>query len=429
MKYILYLLIIFHMFMFSSCDSFTLFPKDTAYDPGDTIWIHTMPGSDSLFIDNSLAIGTDGSIYYAASGGTVYWTPSRIMAINKDDGSLKWQSGILDHVAISSKIVVGDDGTIYVIGFYTLYAIDPNNGAFKWKWKVPETIPYNGGNVYTYGQIGALALTTDGNLILGSIGAGTYYRGLYLVTSSGSLKWVNLDAVGSAIYGGISVGKDNTAFYYSEINLNGVVKPCLVAVNIATGGIKWTTEVVNKHLASSNIAIDIDGTLVCSFNIQPDSKVLIHKIEPSTGSIFWSSTDEEAAPLNLINTSGQLFEFGSGGYTQYNAEGKITQHIIGGFGAIDQLNRIVGASVISSQYKLCWYNSDGNLESSVNMDGILGDEILISSEEVVYAIINSNSTSRIPVKISAIQSDAQLAVNGWPRPAHDNRNTSNMNKH
>lgn len=52
------------------------------------------------------------------------------MALNKENGTVKWHSPDFDHMDISSEIIVGDDGTIYVIGYYTLYAIDPSSGQF-----------------------------------------------------------------------------------------------------------------------------------------------------------------------------------------------------------------------------------------------------------------------------------------------------------
>ena len=64
-------------------------------------------------------------IYFGASGGTVFWKAARIYALNKENGKIKWKSEALDHIALGSQIVVGDDGTLYVIGYYNLYAIDP----------------------------------------------------------------------------------------------------------------------------------------------------------------------------------------------------------------------------------------------------------------------------------------------------------------
>jgi len=74
------------------------------------------------------------------------------------------------------------------------------------------------------------------------------------------------------------------------------------------------------------------------------------------------------------------------------------------------------------------FDYDGTLDWEVNMDGFTGHEILISDNKVIYGIINLHSTSYIPTKICAIQGDARLASSGWPRPAHDNRNTSNFSK-
>jgi len=132
-----------------------------------------------------LIVEKDGSIYYSASGGQANWESSRIYAINKTDGSLKWKTEPLAIWHLNSNIVVGDDGTIYVLSYTKLYSIDPNTGAFNWVWEVPHTI----GDYYTYGEVGGLALANNGDLIFKTNGGGSYYRALYCVGSDGQTKW------------------------------------------------------------------------------------------------------------------------------------------------------------------------------------------------------------------------------------------------
>ena len=108
---------ILFVLIFVSCDQCSLINNPVAeYQTGDTIWIHESPVKDSMYINSSLAIGSDGSIYYAASGGTLTWHPVQLFALNRDDGSLKWITEKMDANGLSSQIVVGDDGTIYAIG-------------------------------------------------------------------------------------------------------------------------------------------------------------------------------------------------------------------------------------------------------------------------------------------------------------------------
>lgn len=415
--------------IFNNCDLIDDDPPKDEHEVGDTLWIHDIIGGDSLFIDQSMAIGKDGSIYYAKSGGTAYWTPSRIVALNKDNGSLKWESPTLDNIAISSQIVVGDDGTIYVIGFYNLYAIDAGTGQFKWTWTVPQTLPDGeGGNVYTYGQIGALALTNSGDLVLGSVGSGAYFRALYSISKTGATKWHNLKANGTGIISNIAVGKNEQLFYYSKIE--GEDK--LVAVDANTGSIQWTTKVANATSGGNNIVIQDDGKLVCSFVANAGEPSRLHRIDPANGNILWSSVGESSYWPMLIGTDGSIYQnvsainkfSASTGDRQIFNSSILADEI----GAINSEGQLIIANTASGVRYLSTFDSDGSMDWTVPIDGVLGGPIVVSNEKVIYSVINLHPISRLPKQIYAIQGNAKLATTGWPRPAHDNRNTSNVNK-
>jgi outer membrane protein assembly factor BamB len=111
------------------------------YAEGDIIWIHDIQ-KDSLFIGNKLALSDNGDVYCAPQGGTVTWKPARIIALNRKDGSVKWESETMDNIGIGHKIVVSDDGTVYAIGLKTLYGFDPDNSSTCFKWEAPNTLPY-----------------------------------------------------------------------------------------------------------------------------------------------------------------------------------------------------------------------------------------------------------------------------------------------
>jgi len=418
-----------YLLFMGSCESFDWPPNRNTANPGDTLWIHDLPGTDSLFIDHSLAIGTDGSVYYAAGGGTVHWTASRIHAINKSDGSLKWRSGTLDHMGLSSEIVVGDDGTIYVIGFYTLYAIDPANGSFKWTWEVPETLPAPDGNgrVFTKGQIGALALTDDGDLALGSVGSGVYSRALYLVSKSGTMVWANLNANGGAIYTGISIGKNNTAFYLTTLLFGDAFKYAVAAADLSSGSIKWKTEIKSAGTGLNNIAINDDGTLCVAFSKPDENEIVLHKLDPGNGQIIWSGQEAVYPTSKLFDPSGQIILL-DGGFRTFDGSGVETHFQPGQFGSFDAKGRMVGSGSIDRIPLMFCYTTSGILDFSVGMAGLMGFEMVISTDKVVYGIINLHPVSRIPTQICAIQSDSPLSGSNWPRLGHDNRNTSNINK-
>ncbi len=425
MKTSIFFTALLFILIITSCDECTIFPPISQYEVGDTIWIHELPGKDSLFINSSLAIAKDGSIYYGASGGTVWGTLARIFALDKDDGSVKWVSERMDANALGSRIVVGDDGTIYAIGYYTLYAIDPGSGAFKWKWEVPKTVTHQNGTAYTYGQIGALALTKEGDLILGSIGAGVYSRALYGIDQTGMTKFVNLDANGVGIQSGIYIGKNNTAYYYSE--LSG--KRYLVSANSNTGVMGWKTEIGSHGNASNNIVILEDGNLFCAFFKAGENKLKNHIVNSTDGNILWSGTFDSKNGVKFSGPDARLYVNLGYIYEVDKNNDKLTQIVSATMGAISDNNRIVSAFTDADhKRKLGVFYPDGLLDFSVPMEGLEGNDLVISDDKAIYGIINRPSPSRIPDKICAIQGNASLADKGWPRPNHDNRNTSNANK-
>ena len=132
-----------------------------------------------MYIGSSLALRTDGSVYYAAGGGTSTWKAIQVFAMNNDDGSLKWISEKLDNIGLNSRIVVCDDGIIYAIGGVIVYGFDQHDGSTVLKWELPTTLPYKDNDVFVKSGIGRHALTNKSNLIFGSIGSGVYYRSMY----------------------------------------------------------------------------------------------------------------------------------------------------------------------------------------------------------------------------------------------------------
>ncbi|MCB0658253.1 MAG: PQQ-like beta-propeller repeat protein [Saprospiraceae bacterium] len=396
---------------------------------GDTLWIHESPVKDSMFMSSTLAIGKNGDIYYAASGTSYKWVPARIFALKQNDGSLRWMSGELDHSSgISSPIVVGDDGTVYVIGYYTLYAMDPNTGGFKWTWEVPNELPYPDNpdaKFYTKGQIGALALTDDGNLILGSVGSGVYSRAIYGIDKNGNRIYYNNKAVEGGVFSGIYIGKNNMAYYYT--NQNG--KPALIAVNAATGAIVWTLEISTHLTGINNIAILDNGNLFCAFRKVGESMVTNHIINGSNGSFLWSGTSRSNGNRKWIGPNGQFYEYDNGINLVNAASGEKSLIVGCEFGAITENNRLVTAFTDADRIrKLGVFLPDGLMDYNVWMTGLTGNDIAISNDYSIYAIVNLHPSSYLPTEICAIKGESSLAKSGWPRTFHDNRNTSNIDK-
>jgi outer membrane protein assembly factor BamB len=433
------------LFSLQSCtDDDVSDPGNTNNPPignvGDTLWIHEIEGKDSLIIDNSLAIGKDGAVYFSVSGGTLHWTAARIRALNPENGVLLWESERLDHIALSSQIVVGDDGTVYAIGFYTLYALDPISGATLWTWEVPNELPNPdnpSSNFYVKGQLAGMALTDEGNILTQTSGSGIYNRSIYCINPQGSMLYYNLNANGWGVESGISVGKNNTAYYYSrDINANNQGLN-LVAIDTRDGSIRWTKEVFATGCSSNNIAVLDNGNLFCAFGESGTTSLKYRVIDGTNGMTLWTgSSVASSCEAKLIGPSGNYYR--DHGAHRINASSGSEELIINvpnsfltRLSAINSNARLVTAfDDVDNQRKLGVFYSDGliDFETSVPMSGLEGYNMVISDEKVIFGIVNETSGSRLPSKICAIQSNATLANSGWPRRYHDNRNTSNVNK-
>lgn len=408
-----------------TCDD----PNEPTTEVGDTLWIHETPVIDSMVISTSLALGQNGDVYYVVNGTSQKPAGARVIALDADNGSVKWMTQGMDHTTgVSSQIVVGDDNTIYVIGFHTLYAFDPTNGSTKWKWEVPETLP-NPDNpqsqIFTKGQIGALALTDNGDLILGSIGSGSYRRGLYGVDKNGNKTFHNLNAVGPGIHSGIYIGKNNTAFYYTDLDWQG---NNLVAVDAATGNIKWSIDISRSGTGENNIVIKDDGNLFCAFKTINGTQVVHHIVNASDGSILWSGSSLSTTLRKWIGPDGTLYE-NQGPHKVDPATGDRTLVVNSTLGAISDNNRLVTAFTDADNIrKLGVFYPDGLLDYTTYMNGLDGNTMVISDDKVIFGIVNLHPVSYLPTQICAIQGNGRLADNGWPRYHHDNRNTNNIDK-
>ena len=132
-------------------------------------------------IGYTAAIGANGTVYVIAG------SPIRLFAISPT-GSLLWSTQELDFSPYSmgeramSYPVVAADGTIYVVGYYKLYAFS-SNGTKKWEWTTPAS-----GNPYPHAQICGATLGPDGTIYTAHCGAGAYHRYLFAIDPNGSTK-------------------------------------------------------------------------------------------------------------------------------------------------------------------------------------------------------------------------------------------------
>ncbi len=82
-----------------------------------------------------------------------------------------------------SHPVVSEDGTIYIIGYYTLYSVNPNDGSFNWTFS--GSIDNN-----EHYQLGWPALGSNGQVFVAHVESGVYARHIYAINSdNGNVIW------------------------------------------------------------------------------------------------------------------------------------------------------------------------------------------------------------------------------------------------
>ncbi len=402
--------LMFSIMVFSSCQQLEdLLNPEEKGGLGDSIWVHHNP-QNAILDAKAIAIGLDGSIYYSAytTSGQMY-----IYAVNKSDGNLKWRSQALANRQTNSNLVIGDNGNIYVTSYTKLYSINSATGNIDWTWEVPQTLSDgNGNSLYSYGELGPLALSNAGELITKTTGSGSYYRALFCIGTNGTIKWYRF--IGSEL-NPISVGADGTIFDF-EHDSNGTV---LTATNKNTGGLKWSISADGNAASSQNNILIADNGDVITL-ITTDNLV---RINPATHTTVWKTAAGTYQDYKYMDGFGNiiLFDQFSGSYLYSSSNGKLTNsglplpHLI----AIDSKNHLYGVlndgnahlSVTDETGKIIWENETG----------IYNGTAAISTEDnIVYVSIASG--------ILALKTDATMAQSGWPRFSHDTRNTFNVNK-
>lgn len=399
---------------FSGCDKVgDVFNPDDTNKLGDTLWIHQVPQEDPVhYIGKSLAIGTDGTLYYEASGGQTNWDPVQIYAVNKSDGSLKWKSEPLMSWHINGfDLMVGDNGNIYVASEYKLYSINSSDGSFNWVWEVPQTLPgENGNDVYTYGELGPMALTNDNDIIIKTTGSGSYYRALYRIGNDGIMQWYRFIGSDEAP---ITIGNDGIIFDFEHSS-----ESFLTATNPENGSLIWSIPALIVS-GSNNIMIAGNGDVITK--TYGDT---LARINPSNGNIEWkvsvaSSNNQKYmdADENII-----LYDQFTGSYIYNSTNGSL---IKGGLSlphgiAIDSKNQIYG-TLSDNDPILSVTDEDGNIAWQCEVGHVGYYAPVISDDNAVYWITQDQ-------RVFSLRTDAGLAHSGWPKFSHDKRNTFNVNK-
>jgi len=411
------LVLVFLPFLFLTCTTDSDDPADPV-DPdpinvGELLWTFNI-GVEGKHSSGDPAIAADGTIYITSAGDLVSWKPAKICAINPD-GTLKWKSGEIDHVG-TGKICVGSDGTIYVVGYTTLYAINPADGSFKWQMQP-----------HAY-QISYLTIGNDGTLFVATVGTGSYRRAVVAITSEGQLKWIKDPAgFGSPYAHHLTVGKDGTLYTYWPIwsDVLGRYVRMIQALDPETGIQIWATEEMPLDFSDPRgMAIAEDGNIILSIDkgqISDSNRLL--KINASTGAILWNKEAITGFPSIAPNGDILIFGFNAGLYC-YSPSGderwSAGNNLSGIHGiTIDSEGKIyvAGGESTYGGNNQC-FNTDGSLAWATYLE-INGAECpAIANDGIIYIIGNGD-------KLYAVQGDKPLATNGWPRANYNNSNSRN----
>jgi len=183
----------------------------------------------------------------------VHHTGRGPFSTNNNSGLIKWSflfNGMYGSPCINSE------GTIYIIGGYSLYAFNPN-GTLKWQIRIEgvgESCP---------------AIDKNGTIYFGTAwGDYTYF---YAINPDGTAKWKYYFGGGVEIYSSPAIGSDGTLFFGCGQSI--------IALN-PNGTLRWSYH--TDLVVYSSPAIGDDGTVYCGSH-----DTFLYALYPNNGTVKW----------------------------------------------------------------------------------------------------------------------------------------------
>lgn len=286
------------------------------------------------WIGSPPSIGADGTIYILASKNTS-WNENNLSSSDltngtndsamsshyflnaiTPNGTLKWQTNYtLDCLSYNSAPLISKNGTIYIPGAKSVYAIDPNDGSIKWEYKLSDT--------YSSDTPSPLNIASDGTIYFTDKGS------LYALNPDGSLKW-ETNKIDYDVSGSPTISSDGTIYVF----LQELDSLALFAFN-PDGTMKWNSSTGNMGETASPASIGSDGTIYFTtdafgglggyylFALTPQGEekwyfvsdcTLIHGAEDYSdyfaptiafnGKIYVSTFDDTAGYVYILNPDG-----------------------------------------------------------------------------------------------------------------------------
>ncbi len=247
---------------------------------------------DSLYLDCSIAIGKDSTIYLASGGGGSSTTKEPGLYAFNINGEIKWIFRFPDQILFSySTPLIASDGTIYcsVNGPNKFYAINPD-GTLKW---VEDNINLKmiginvglEGTLYFIQSDGILTALSKNSGILWTYSDPNFYGGdyssmsfspdgktIYLYTFAENARLIAFDienkiikwGFGSDIAGTPAIDCEGNLYLIANVDTLYEGNTALYSLT-ANGKIRWSNPIksVVAHLFNSNPIIDKDGNIYC----------------------------------------------------------------------------------------------------------------------------------------------------------------------
>ncbi len=274
--------------------------------------------SDSPFSPGSVpAVGTD----------TVY-IDSRMhfFAVNKADGTLKWQweHGFNAAASANTGAAIGPDGTVYLNSGKYLYALNPD-GSIKWArnggvFSIPIVDAYGtvyvSENCYKFSAFG-----TDG-LPIWSLNVSNPSTALPAMTGR-HIIIPTPDRLVALNHDGTVAWKTTQINSTGAVVGNGVIycgrADAITAVKPEDGTVKWTyLRDGDFTLVIGSLSVGIDGTLYAVF--QDNNKwMAVHAINPD-GTRRWINYMKGTYKVSPVLADGALYLIADGGLVAMNVE-------------------------------------------------------------------------------------------------------------
>jgi uncharacterized delta-60 repeat protein len=291
---------------------------------GDS-WVATLGGSNSD-IGNSVAIGSDGSVYicgntYSAGAGG---SDAFITKFNSS-GTLQWQKTLGgSNSDIGNSVAIGSDGSVYICG-NTYSAGAGGSDAFITKFNSSGTLQWQktlGGSDSDSGN--SVAIGSDGSVyICGntySAGAGGSDAFITKFNSSGTLQWQKtLGGSDSDSGNSVAIGSDGSVYICGNTYSAGAGgSDAFITKFNSSGTLQW-----QKTLGGSNsdignsVAIGSDGSVYICGNTYSagagGSDAFITKFN-SSGTLQWQKTlggsDSDSGNSVAIGSDGSVYVCG-----------------------------------------------------------------------------------------------------------------------